>query len=57
MVLSNVVFHVLAVRLGKSDQDLCDDLVMGLIPPIPILAAPLTATPEVEGSSKLPGVS
>lgn len=46
VTLSKEEFHVLAARLGYSDQVLRDDLAMGLIPPVAPPVAPPTAMPE-----------
>lgn len=58
VVLSCKEFHVMAVRMGyTSDQNLRDDLAMGLIPPTPIPVTHPTALLEVEGSGNLVEVS
>lgn len=49
VTLSTDEFHILAARLGYTDQDLKDDLA---IPPTAAPVAPLTATQEVEDFRK-----
>lgn len=53
VVLSSDEFHVIAMKMGyKSDQNLRDDLALGLIPPTAKPVAPSTAAPEAEGSGQ-----
>lgn len=53
VVLSSEEFHVLAVRMGYTDQNLRDDLAMGVIPLAPLLAPPPAAKPRVGDSDPL----
>lgn len=52
VTLSADEFHLIAEKFRVLEQDLLDDLAMGIIPTIADLGAPLTALPEVLGSGK-----